>query len=54
MADPVHIKKTNLEGTLNNRELLLDFNSWDDKEKVMHIASKMILAKDTHLASNKP
>lgn len=54
MADPVHIKKTNLEGTLNNRELLLDFNSWDDKEKVMHIASKMILAKDTTLLQISP
>jgi hypothetical protein len=49
IADPVHIKRTNLEGTLKNKELLLDFNSWDDKEKVVHIASKMILAQDTTL-----
>lgn len=49
IADPVHIKKTSLEGTLKNKELLLDFNSWDDKEKVVHIGSKMILARDTTL-----
>tara|TARA_R110000868_G_scaffold108065_1_gene295326 strand:- start:36219 stop:41219 length:5001 start_codon:yes stop_codon:yes gene_type:complete len=54
IADPVHIKKTYLEGTLKNKELLLDFNSWDENEKVLHIASKMILDRDTTLLQINP
>ncbi|WP_157943733.1 MULTISPECIES: translocation/assembly module TamB [Arenibacter] len=54
IADPVHIKRTYLEGTLKNKELLLDFSSWDEKEKVLFIASKMILARDTTLLQINP
>ncbi|MBC8767760.1 translocation/assembly module TamB domain-containing protein [Arenibacter sp. BSSL-BM3] len=54
IADPVHIKRTYLEGTLKNKELLLDFSSWDEKEKVVFIASKMILARDTTLLQINP
>ncbi|MCK0192079.1 translocation/assembly module TamB domain-containing protein [Arenibacter sp. F20364] len=54
MADPVHIKKTYLKGTLKNKELLLDFSSWDDKEKIVHIASKMVLTQDTTLLQINP
>ncbi len=54
IADPVHIKKTLLEGSLKNNELLLDFSSWDEKEKVVSIASKLILAKDTTLIQINP
>lgn len=47
VTEPINIKKTTLEGQLKNRELLLDFNSYDDDEKLMHIAAEMNLAKDT-------
>ena len=45
--DPVEIKKTFFEGELKNKKLLLDFISFDDREKLVHIASEMDLAKDT-------
>ncbi|WP_339716213.1 translocation/assembly module TamB domain-containing protein [uncultured Kriegella sp.] len=44
---PINIKKTTLAGQLKNRKLLLDFNSYDYDEKLMHIAAEMNLAKDT-------
>ena len=47
LADPINIKRTYFEGNLNNKELLLDFISFDGKDKVAHIASEMILKKDT-------
>ncbi|WP_143017664.1 translocation/assembly module TamB domain-containing protein [Kriegella aquimaris] len=47
VTGPIRIKKTTLEGQLKSQELLLDFNSFDDDEKLMHIASEMNLAKDT-------
>ena len=47
VTDPIHIKKTTLEGLLKSKELLLDFNSYDDEEKLIHIASEMNLTKDT-------
>lgn len=54
LAEPVHIKKTYLEGILKNRELQLDFSSWDEEQKVMHIASSLKLAKDTTILQIKP
>lgn len=46
-SDPIYIKKTLFDGNLKNKELLLDFSSFDDNEKLVHIASEMRLAKDT-------
>ncbi|MCK0148062.1 translocation/assembly module TamB domain-containing protein [Arenibacter sp. F26102] len=54
ISDPVHIKRTYLEGSLKNKELLLNFSSWDEKEKVVFIASKMIIARDTTLLHINP
>jgi len=54
IADPVHIKKTYLEGTLKDKELFLDFSSWDDQEQVVHMASKMMLSQDTTLLQINP
>lgn len=46
-SDPIAIKKTFFKGNLKNKKLLLDFTSFDDTEKLVHIASEMTLAKDT-------
>ncbi|WP_197496119.1 translocation/assembly module TamB domain-containing protein [Maribacter hydrothermalis] len=45
--DPIHLKQTYLEGSLKNKELLLDFISRNDTVKVMHIASGLAFQKDT-------
>ncbi|TDS19126.1 uncharacterized protein DUF490 [Maribacter caenipelagi] len=45
--DPIHLKQTYLEGSLKNKELLLDFNSKNDSVTVMHIASGLVFQKDT-------
>ncbi|NHF60996.1 translocation/assembly module TamB [Flavobacteriaceae bacterium TP-CH-4] len=45
--EPVHIKKTYFEGKLGNQELLLDFLSYDEDEKLMHVASEMRWVQDT-------
>ena len=47
LSEPIHIKKTYFEGNLKNKELLLDFISYDNNEKLVHIASEMALEKDT-------
>ncbi len=47
VAEPVNIKRTLIEGNLNNKELFLDFSAFDEEEKLLHIASKMTLSKDT-------
>lgn len=47
VSGPINIKKTYLEGNLKNKELFLDFLSYDDGKKLIHIASEMALAKDT-------
>jgi translocation and assembly module TamB len=44
---PIHLKQTYLEGSIKNKELLLDFNSKNDTVQVMHISSSMVLQKDT-------
>lgn len=45
--DPVHLKKTFLEGILKNKELVLDFNSINDTTEIMHISSELVFKKDT-------
>ncbi|CAN0600721.1 unnamed protein product, partial [Ectocarpus sp. 12 AP-2014] len=45
--EPIHLKQTYLEGSLKNKELLLDFNSKNDTVQVMHIASGLVFQKDT-------
>lgn len=39
--DPIQIKKTFFKGTLQNKELSLDFLAYDDTAKLAHIASEM-------------
>ncbi|QWX84969.1 translocation/assembly module TamB domain-containing protein [Cellulophaga sp. HaHaR_3_176] len=46
-ADPILIKKTLLEGNLKNNALLLDFISFDEDKKLVHLASEITLTKDT-------
>ncbi len=46
-SGPIDIKKTFFRGNLKNKKLLLDFISYDETEKLLHIASEMTLAKDT-------
>ena len=45
--DPIHLKQTYLEGSIKEKELLLDFNSKNDTVQVMHISSSLALKKDT-------
>ena len=45
--DPIHLKQTYLEGTLKNKQLVLDFNSKNDTVQVMHISSSLVFQKDT-------
>tara|TARA_R110002051_G_scaffold153510_5_gene225952 strand:- start:28482 stop:33488 length:5007 start_codon:yes stop_codon:yes gene_type:complete len=45
--EPIHLKQTYLEGSLKNKELLLDFISKNDTVQVMHIASGLSFQKDT-------
>jgi len=47
LADPVDLGRTILEGSLDNKQLLMDFSSYDGNEKITHIASEITLAKDT-------
>lgn len=45
--NPLLIKKTYLDGVLKNKKLELDFISFDDEEKLTHIASEMQFRRDT-------
>ncbi len=45
--EPVNIQKTYFEGTLQNKQLLLDFLSYDGNEKLVHLASEMQWKQDT-------
>ena len=54
MADPFHLKNTTFTGNLRNRELLLDFNSFEGNDKIMHIASGLKFARDTIYLHIKP
>ncbi len=44
---PINIKKTLFKGNLKNKELLLDFVSYDKDEESVHLAAEMSLRKDT-------
>lgn len=46
-SDPILIKKTLFEGNLKNNALLLDFTSFDEDKKLLHMASEVSFAKDT-------
>ncbi len=46
-SDPIHIKRTIFEGNLKNKQMQLDFQSFDDQEPLVHLASEMDLKKDT-------
>ncbi|TDT46805.1 uncharacterized protein DUF490 [Maribacter spongiicola] len=45
--NPIHLKQTYIEGSLKNKELLLDFTSKNDTTQVMHIGSALSFQKDT-------
>jgi hypothetical protein len=45
--DPIHLKQTYLEGSLKNKQLVLDFNSKNDTVQVMHLTSSLVFKKDT-------
>ncbi|WP_281542207.1 translocation/assembly module TamB domain-containing protein [Maribacter aestuarii] len=45
--EPIHLKKTYLEGKLRNKELLLDFNAENDSVQVAHLTSQLVFKKDT-------
>lgn len=47
LYEPVHLKQTYLEGSLKNKELVLDFNAKNDSVQVMHITSELKFQKDT-------
>ncbi|TVZ16634.1 translocation/assembly module TamB domain-containing protein [Maribacter sp. MAR_2009_72] len=47
LYEPIHLKQTYVEGSLKNKELLLDFVSKNDSVQVIHIASALIFKKDT-------
>ncbi len=53
-SDPILIKKTIFEGNLKNNVMLLDFTSYDDKQKLLHIGSEVALANDTIKLHIKP
>ncbi|PIB38693.1 translocation/assembly module TamB domain-containing protein [Maribacter sp. 4G9] len=44
---PLHLKKSYLRGNLQNKELVLDFNSVNDTTQIMHINSELVFKKDT-------
>ncbi|RAJ15865.1 uncharacterized protein DUF490 [Arenibacter echinorum] len=54
LADPIDLGRTSLEGKLDNRQLLMDFSSYDGNEKITHLASEMTLARDTTLLHINP
>ncbi|MGB3152363.1 MAG: translocation/assembly module TamB domain-containing protein, partial [Maribacter sp.] len=45
--EPIHLKQTYLEGNLQNKRLVLDFNAKNDSVQVMHINSELVFQKDT-------
>ncbi len=54
LADPVNLGRTSLEGKLNNKQLLLDFGTYDGNEKITHIASEITRKNDTTLLRITP
>jgi hypothetical protein len=53
-AGPIKIKNTTLSGNVNNRKLMLDLNSTDGTEPIMHIASELAFLRDTVYLHIKP
>ena len=47
LADPINVKRTFFKGNLKNKELLLDFDSYDEQERLAHISSELVLEKDS-------
>ncbi|WP_158977904.1 translocation/assembly module TamB [Cellulophaga sp. L1A9] len=45
-SDPIFIKKTLFEGELKNSAMQLDFTSYDENQKLLHIGSEVSLSKD--------
>ncbi|MCR9226673.1 MAG: translocation/assembly module TamB [Flavobacteriaceae bacterium] len=45
--DPILLKKTYIEGNLQNKKLVLDFSSINDTTQIMHISSELVFKKDT-------
>ncbi len=46
-SDPIHMKRTVFQGNLKNEQMQMDFQSFDDQEPLVHLASEMDLKKDT-------
>ena len=46
-SDPVQIKRTLIKGNLRNKQMDLDFSSYDGQEQLVHLAADMNLKKDT-------
>lgn len=47
LYEPIHLKQTYVEGSLKNKELLMDFVSKNDTVQVMHMAAALVFKKDT-------
>ncbi|HEA22869.1 MAG TPA: translocation/assembly module TamB [Pricia antarctica] len=47
LSGPVQIKRTLFKGDLRNRQMGLDFSSFDDTEQLVHLAAQLNLEKDT-------
>ncbi|MEO9891046.1 translocation/assembly module TamB domain-containing protein [Aurantibacter sp.] len=47
VSNPIHMGHTFFEGNLKDKELRLDFSSFNGEEKIAHIGSEMTLKKDT-------
>ncbi|WP_041557795.1 translocation/assembly module TamB domain-containing protein [Cellulophaga algicola] len=45
-SDPIFIKKTIFKGELKNSAMQLDFTSYDEDQKLLHIGSEVSLSKD--------
>lgn len=47
VAGPLDIKRTSLEGSIRNQILNLDFNSYDDEERIVHFNADVTRQNDT-------
>ncbi|RKS53026.1 uncharacterized protein DUF490 [Gillisia mitskevichiae] len=45
-AGPLAIKKTLLDGRINNRKLYMDFSSFDDKKQIVHVKTEISESND--------
>ncbi len=46
-SDPLLIKDTYLEGEVSDKKLLLSFNAFDEKDKLVHLESEITMINDT-------